>query len=743
MITKQAPITHSATGVQASGSFGIKTEDLSTIFHILRNQLYKDPRMAVLREYSCNAVDANVEAGRRATPIHVTLPTGFSPVLKIRDFGNGLSSEGIFNVYVNYGRSTKGNTNDAIGMLGIGSKSGFSYVDSFVITSYHGGKKTVYAAFIDPSRVGAVNKLSEEDSSEPSGIEIAVPVKNQDIDSFYSRAMSLFINFKVKPKIDGWGAYKQSEFDKKHQEAQSRKDGYRTGVSSSVLIMGSIAYPFDTSSFSTNDLTPLHHELISNGVEIEFNIGDLEIAASREALQYTDATRRSIIKKLNEIIALIQKDFQKKVKECKSLFDAKLLWQSVNKYDSEYRNLRQIIGKAITWNGNEIPNDRFDFGAFTIPPQSTSALNGVKTTGVQTEPDLVLACFSRSGYSRVNGMAVKVIQAESNVVFVENDSGLINGIKNRVVPLIEGQRKAKVYLLTFANSAAKKRVLDVTGFDAPLVPISTLKAEPLSKYYGSSVVPNKKHSTNTFTFVSNPNNGSYLNRNVDFWEQADVNPKKDTGYYLEIDRFSFVLPNQQTYYRDARHINDIIAAMRAAGVTVPPVIYGFKKSAAEAAINNKNMVNIFVYFEEELKKLAAQKHGAFLKARERRHLINTSLSVHFLSNESSYLGLDARLDAFFDKYRSSYISGANPSDVPLIQEAFKTLNVSADKYFPEYDATALNRDLCALRSLFPLISHIFNEGFIASAASTKMFVEYIKLVKANAEMAETINKLRP
>ena len=50
-----------------SVSFGIKESGLSHIFNVLRNQLYSDKVLAVIREYSTNAVDAHIEVGKADT----------------------------------------------------------------------------------------------------------------------------------------------------------------------------------------------------------------------------------------------------------------------------------------------------------------------------------------------------------------------------------------------------------------------------------------------------------------------------------------------------------------------------------------------------------------------------------------------------------------------------------------------------------------------------------------------------
>ena len=192
-----------ANGVQDSVSFGIKDSGYAHIFHVLRNQLYSDSILAVIREYTCNAVDAHVQAGKAEQPIEVTVPTKLNLEFKVRDYGDALSDEEVRDIYAFYGESTKRETNNQTGMLGIGSKSGFAYGDNFIIVSYIGGLKRTWNAFIDPSQVGQISKLSEESTDEPDGIEIVIPVREQDVDSFQHKAQNLFKHFKVKPIVKG------------------------------------------------------------------------------------------------------------------------------------------------------------------------------------------------------------------------------------------------------------------------------------------------------------------------------------------------------------------------------------------------------------------------------------------------------------------------------------------------------------------------------------------------------------
>ena len=95
MITKVANNRLSQSQEFTSYSFGIKESGLSHIFNVLRNQLYSDKILAVIREYSANALDAHAEVGKQEVPIEITIPTKLNLNFEVRDFGRGLTEKEI------------------------------------------------------------------------------------------------------------------------------------------------------------------------------------------------------------------------------------------------------------------------------------------------------------------------------------------------------------------------------------------------------------------------------------------------------------------------------------------------------------------------------------------------------------------------------------------------------------------------------------------------------------------------
>ena len=99
MITTSKQTTLKQSDDFKSVSFGIKESGLSHIFNVLRNQLYSDKVLAVIREYSTNAVDAHIEAGKADTPIKVPPPSQLTPEFTVIDFVRGLTDQQVSEIY--------------------------------------------------------------------------------------------------------------------------------------------------------------------------------------------------------------------------------------------------------------------------------------------------------------------------------------------------------------------------------------------------------------------------------------------------------------------------------------------------------------------------------------------------------------------------------------------------------------------------------------------------------------------
>lgn len=289
------------SNVGAVGEFRIRNS--AKAFSILSSGLYANKIKAIIREYSCNAYDAHVEAGKADCPFDVHLPNSLEPWFAVRDYGVGLDHQQVENIFTTYFESTKTETDDLIGGLGLGSKSAFSYTDNFAVTAIKNGRKGIYTAFIAENGVPSIALMHEEESDEPNGVEIKFSVnEGWDFRKFEDEARQVYQHFKTKPVvtgIEGFAPYETvyESMDIAEGIHATKSRGYRNH---SYAIMGNIAYPIEVPNAETNLGQDLAN-MLGCGLEIHFAIGELDIQASREGLSYIPETIAAIKRKLQSL----------------------------------------------------------------------------------------------------------------------------------------------------------------------------------------------------------------------------------------------------------------------------------------------------------------------------------------------------------------------------------------------------------------------------------------------------------
>lgn len=347
-------------GLESSNQFTIA--QTSKMFKILSDSLYSDKVMAVIRELSTNAYDAHIAAGNK-NPFKVVLPTQAIPSFTVRDYGTGLSQKDMEELYTTYGASNKNDSNDFVGCLGLGSKSPFAYTKSFSTVSYYNGTKYSYIAAMDENGVPSLNLFDISPTKEPNGLEISFAVKQCDFGEFSTKAKRIFHYFKMKPIIEGGFGSGLSDHSYSYTNFVIDGKGWRIGRISSnndqypssynnadsgiVAIMGNIAYPVDSSKIigeaekeSSNDAIQkwnrtfkkvdvdnwknLVKEVLGSGLylEINFDIGELEMDVSREGLQYTKNVIKILRERTQDIYLQLKEDMTKKIAQCTNLVDA-------------------------------------------------------------------------------------------------------------------------------------------------------------------------------------------------------------------------------------------------------------------------------------------------------------------------------------------------------------------------------------------------------------------------------------
>lgn len=263
---------------------GIVQGGMAHILSILTD-MYSNRILAVVREYSTNARDAQIEAGFPG-PIEITLPSPLAPFFKVKDYGIGLNRDDIREIYSQYGASTKRESNDFNGMLGIGCKAALTYTSQFTVVSVKDGQRTQVVVTRDQAGA-SMTVVDERPTDDANGTEVTVPVSRDDIPVFAREVQGFF---------QWWPEGSVLVNGVPPARFQGLKLNDRLYVveesNSSRVVMGGVAYPVDS---LTTRLTYAY------SVVAFVDIGEVNFAPSREALMDTPTTTGTLAALRDEI----------------------------------------------------------------------------------------------------------------------------------------------------------------------------------------------------------------------------------------------------------------------------------------------------------------------------------------------------------------------------------------------------------------------------------------------------------
>lgn len=354
--------TLETTGNVQTREFSVRMD--AHMAHILSG-LYADIPWALVREYWSNAEDGHdalVRQGKKPPrPIKIHVPNPLEPFFQVTDYGIGMDHDTVFDIYTQYGNSTKNDNNADIGGFGIGAKAAFCYeagTDQWTLESRFEGIVRNYSAAKDESGMPQLMLFGTAPTDEPTGITITIPVLLKDIPAFKA-AIGRFARrrkheFEIvgdKSGVDA-GNYDPIEYATKNKLFGWRKAG--SGEHGVQIIMGGVPYPLDLNnqelSLGSKEKAHLNKQ---GSVDIFLEVGQVDIVPSREALMYTPRTIKCIQATLTTLFSSTVKDFLKELKKQEDH------WKAVAyiKANSEaYAIAQSPLGgnNHITWGGYSI-----------------------------------------------------------------------------------------------------------------------------------------------------------------------------------------------------------------------------------------------------------------------------------------------------------------------------------------------------------------------------------------------------
>lgn len=329
--------------------FTIDEKQAGLIISLLRNNIYKNPLLSSIKEVFSNALDEHIKFNVKV-PIQITLPSVFNSNITIRDFAKGISKEFMLNQYTKVGLSTKSNSNDSLGGLGLGRMSPLAYADLFTVVSITDDLdgyryKREYLISKDNEKVFS-SFLFEEITEEETGVIVSYPIKKEDFQlvkdyvedtTKYVTTVSVTINDKSVIPVTYTNVYKSFK-------------AINVGNYWSKLIglIGGIPNELSFSDYSEylDKDTRNYYNTISScrHIVLEIPIGSVDQSADK-SIQLSARTKKQITTLLNQVVSDHKEFVADKLIEFKSI-------DVVSKFLSE-NNLYNI---PFTWNNKQQPN---------------------------------------------------------------------------------------------------------------------------------------------------------------------------------------------------------------------------------------------------------------------------------------------------------------------------------------------------------------------------------------------------
>jgi hypothetical protein len=316
--------TEATTGVK---KMRLSENATSMVFQMFTKNIYSNPIGTVVREITSNCFDSHIEAGiNKPVIIKKSFDKEANTIyISFIDFGVGMSPDRIENIYGTYFESTKRGDNSQIGGFGIGGKTPLAYKRStghgegeydnsyYVITIFD--KVKYYYMIYEGAEAPEWSLLHQEETKEHNGTEVRIPVLERDVETFKKEMVRqlyyfeniIFEGFEVDE--NSYSSRYDDTLTNKYSIVRGKSFLFRgTEYSDNMHVcLGRVAYPID---YNVLGLSSSDYRL---PVAVRLEVGDINVTASRETLDYNEHTIKILKKKLvdakAEITALLAKQY--------------------------------------------------------------------------------------------------------------------------------------------------------------------------------------------------------------------------------------------------------------------------------------------------------------------------------------------------------------------------------------------------------------------------------------------------
>jgi hypothetical protein len=653
--------------IQDTQTLTIEKEDIAHIFEMLSSSLYSDSVLTTLTELTSNCYDAHIEAGKQDKPFEICLPTYFSPVFKIKDFGVGMTKEIVEKFYMKLGKSTKRNSNTSIGAFGLGRWAILGVTDSFILRTSRDGIKLTYSIYRGEDGLPNFNLVNEESCADWTGTEVECAVDRSKTNDWTKRIANIVTFYPVIPKVftDGEEMVIQKPeyfLEEKGEWGILIPNSYSRN---NLIICGPTSYPIDAYKIREFINDEKLTNLLNIGVHIYVNLGDVSITPNREGLKYNDKTI-NLIKQNFEYIQKYIKDYiDKEIAGAKTYFDAIRTASKLKNNSGHIFNCFDIA--SVKWNGLPLYLDNIPVVLSKKVKYKEKDAAGVEK---EKEKDYFFGTYSSysvgssSHRKRANS---KIVVNRNNVNYFSINLGYyeMNNLENKVVftenDINESGKNLDARISTIDRSGL------LINFNSPSDRAEFFKSNPVlalfktekisdferDKDYLNQFEKNKR----TICLVRKFFKRDYYSKDYERWDNEQIDFNSIEGYYVNYYHNKYYPKNANESDRwgavSARVLNDILSILPKDSEGDNATIYGLTEAQIKKAekSNNPN----FIRLEDYVAKYLKDKYEAYINSYNLNYL---SSHIDFeIGNKYEIQEHFTALNELIDELKKNYLNG--------------------------------------------------------------------------------------
>lgn len=399
----------------------LSKDSQSMFFQMFTKNIYSNPIGSIVREITSNCFDSHIEANVK---VPILIKKGLdnqtnSHYISFIDFGVGMSPTRINDVFSVMFTSTKRADNQQIGGFGLGSKVPLAYKrttghgvgeydNSYSIITNYNGVKYSYLIY-EGKQSPMITLLDYQTTTEHNGTEVRIPVLERDLNTFAKEMVRQLYYFE-NVIFEGFDdTHYDDTLSNQYQIVRGKSFLYRgTEYSSAMHVcLGRVAYPIDYNVLGLNS----GDYYIPVAVKLE--VGEINVTASREQLDYSEHTIKVLKNKLNVVKTEIREMLAKQYESIITLND-------YFEVKNEFGKLKFPNGSVLSVNNlikhTEIDYSNFKYSALKMPNDKQlfefffeSKRYGKKTT----------SRYGRSA-NRFDG-GYDSIKSQGNLLYVEGE----------------------------------------------------------------------------------------------------------------------------------------------------------------------------------------------------------------------------------------------------------------------------------------------------------------------------------